>query len=170
MSRSVRRFEEAARERGLSVEVRRFPQGTRTAADAARAVGCDVGQIVKSLVFVADGEPFVALTSGGNRADLGRLAELLGAETVRPATAEEARRATGFAIGGTPPFGYPRAVPMIMDEDLLRYGEVWAAAGAPDAVFRTTPGELREASGARVAGFREALTGGFAKGRGRMGG
>lgn len=137
------------------MEVRRFPQGTRTAVDAARAVGCDVGQIVKSLVFMADGQAFLALTSGPNRADTRRLADLLGASEVRRADAEEARQATGFAIGGTPPFGHVLPLRVLLDEDLLAYDELWAAAGTPDAVFRIAPQELLEASGATVASFKE---------------
>ena len=143
MSRAVSRVEEAARQLGLSIDVRRFPQGTRTAADAARAVNCEVGQIVKSLVFVADGEPFLALTSGANRADVGKLAGLVGASEVRRASPEEARAATGFAIGGTPPFGHPAPLRVLVDRDLLAYEEVWAAAGAPDAVFELSTKRLR---------------------------
>jgi prolyl-tRNA editing enzyme YbaK/EbsC (Cys-tRNA(Pro) deacylase) len=155
MSKAVGRFERAARDRGLSLEILRFPEGTRTAPDAARAVGCDVGQIVKSLVFMAGTEPILALTSGDNRADLEKLSQLVGGVTVRRADAEEARAATGFGIGGTPPFGFTGNVRVFMDADLLRYDEIWAAAGTPDAVFRTTPEELRAAAGAEVADFKE---------------
>jgi prolyl-tRNA editing enzyme YbaK/EbsC (Cys-tRNA(Pro) deacylase) len=147
--------EEAARERGLAIEVRRFPEGTKTAPDAARAVGCEVGQIVKSLVFMADDRPILALTSGANRADVGKLAALVGASEVRRATADEARVATGFAIGGTPPFGHSRPLDVLVDRDLLGYDEVWAAAGTPDAVFRIAPQDLVRASGAAAADFRE---------------
>jgi prolyl-tRNA editing enzyme YbaK/EbsC (Cys-tRNA(Pro) deacylase) len=146
--RSDERFEAAGRELGLDLEVRRFPEGTRTAQDAARAIGCDVGQIVKSLVFVADGRPFVALTSGSNRADPERLPALVGAGEARRATAHEARSATGFAIGGTPPFGYPERLRVLLDRDLLGYDVVWAAGGTPDTVFPIAPGDLVRASGA----------------------
>lgn len=152
---AVDRFRLAAADLGLDPQVREFPEGTRTAVDAARAVGCDVGQIVKSLVFAADDRPFVALTSGPNRADTVRLAELVGATTVRRATPEEARAATGFAIGGTPPFGYPERITVLMDRDLLAHDEVWAAAGTPSTVFPLTPEELLRTSGARTADFRE---------------
>ena len=155
MSRAVDRFEQAARERGLRLEIRRFPEGTKTAPDAARAVGCEVGQIVKSLVFMADGEALLALTSGANRADTAKLAALLGAAEVRRASADEAREATGFAIGGTPPFGFPRPVRVLMDRDLQGYEEVWAAAGTPDSVFRIAPSDLREAAGAEVVDLQE---------------
>lgn len=140
---------------GLSLEVREFPEGTRTAADAARAVGCEVGQIVKSLVFVAGSEPFLALTSGPNRADTAKLSALLGGVPVRRADPEEARAATGFAIGGTPPFGHPRPLRVLCDRDLLRYEEVWAAAGTPTAVFPIRPGDLVRAAGAEPAEFKE---------------
>ena len=155
MSKAVDRFEGAAHDRGLHLEIRRFPEGTKTAPDAARAVGCEVGQIVKSLVFMADGEPVLALTSGANRADTTKLAALLGTAEVRRATADEARAATGFAIGGTPPFGFPGPVRVLMDRDLLGYDEIWAAAGTPDSVFRIIPSELREAAKAEVVDLRE---------------
>jgi prolyl-tRNA editing enzyme YbaK/EbsC (Cys-tRNA(Pro) deacylase) len=154
-SRSIRRVEEAAAARGLAIEVRRFPEGTKTAPDAARAVGCEVGQIVKSLVFMAGGRPILALTSGANRVDVHKLAFLTGASAVRRATAEEARQATGYAIGGTPPFGHPHPLDVLVDRDLLRYDEVWAAAGTPDAVFGITPADLLEASGGVPADLRE---------------
>ncbi len=155
MARAVDRFLASADAAGVRLEVRRFPAGTRTAADAARAVGCQVAQIVKSLVFVADGTPFIALTSGANRADPVRLAELVGAREVRTATPEEAREATGFAIGGTPPFGHPRRLRIFMDSDLPQYAMLWAAAGAPDVVFPITSGDLLRAAGAEVAEFKE---------------
>jgi prolyl-tRNA editing enzyme YbaK/EbsC (Cys-tRNA(Pro) deacylase) len=155
VSRSIGRVEAAARDLGLAIAIRRFPEGTKTAADAARAVGCEVGQIVKSLVFVADGEPFLALTSGANRADPERLARLLGAFEVRRATPEEARVATGFAIGGTPPFGHPMPLRVVVDRDLLAYPELWAAGGTPDAVFPIEPRRLLEASGGVPADFAD---------------
>jgi prolyl-tRNA editing enzyme YbaK/EbsC (Cys-tRNA(Pro) deacylase) len=155
VSGALDRFLEAAAAKGLHPDVRRFPQGTKTAEDAARAVGCDVAQIVKSLVFLADGWPVLALTSGRNRVDTERLGHTLRATTVRRATPEEARAATGFAVGGTPPFGHPSPVRTVLDEDLLAYPEVWAAAGTPDFVFPLTPAVLMRASGATVATFRE---------------
>ncbi|MGH2547728.1 MAG: YbaK/EbsC family protein [Actinomycetota bacterium] len=152
---AIERFLASAEDLGLTLEVREFPKGTRTAVDAARAIGCDVGQIVKSLVFVAGTEPFLALTSGPNRADTARLSELLGGVPVRRADPEEARGATGFAIGGTPPFGHPRRLRVLCDRDLLGYKEVWAAAGTPNAVFRIGPEDLLRASGAEPADFKE---------------
>ncbi len=143
------RFEAWVRQAGLEVEVRRFPEGTRTAEDAARAIGCEVAQIVKSLVFLVDGTPVVALVSGANRLDAGKLAALAGGAVSR-ASAEEARAATGYAIGGVPPFGHATPLRVWMDRDLERFEVVWAAAGRPDAVFAISPGRLRELSGAVV--------------------
>lgn len=153
-SRSVERFLRDAERLGLSLQVREFPEGTRTAEDAARAIGCAVGQIVKSLVFVAGTEPFLALTSGPNRADVARLTDLVG-RSVRQANAEEARGATGFSIGGTPPFGHPRPLRVFLDRDLLGHDEVWAAAGTPSSVFPIAPGDLIRAAGAEPADFKE---------------
>ncbi|MCI0634255.1 MAG: YbaK/EbsC family protein [Actinobacteria bacterium] len=160
MAGAIERFLESAEVLGHPVEVRRFSQGTKTAQDAARAIGCGVGQIVKSLVFVADGRPVLALTSGANRVDLVRLGEAAGADEVRRATPEEAREATGFAVGGTPPFGHAKQVPAFLDRDLLGYEEVWAAAGTPDAVFPLSPAELQRTALARVIDLKETPTGG----------
>ena len=147
------RFESWLADAGFGITVRQFPQGTRTASDAARAVGCELGQIVKSLVFVAGGRPVVALVSGPNRLDERKLAAVAG-EPVGKADAEAARSATGYAIGGVPPFGHATEVPVFMDEDLLRYATVWAAAGRPDSVFEIAPDTLRELSHATVADLK----------------
>ncbi len=153
MSRAIDRFVEAARARGLDPDVRRFPEGTKTAEAAALAVGCDVAQIVKSLVFMADDRPVLALTSGKNRVDPARLAIVAGVAGVRRASPEEARDATGFAVGGTPPFGHGSRVRTFLDEGLLAFDEVWAAAGTPDSVFPLTPADLLRASGGITAAF-----------------
>jgi len=134
-------------------EVRRFPQGTRTAEDAARAIGCRLGQIVKSLVFVAAGRPVVALVSGENRLDPARLADLAG-RPVAKADAETTRDSTGFAIGGVPPFGHASALPVFVDRDLLQFPVVWAAAGRPDAVFAIEPERLLQLSQGAVADLK----------------
>lgn len=160
VSKAIERFLGAAEVLGHPVEVRRFPEGTKTAEDAARAIGCKVGQIVKSLVFVAGEEPVLALTSGANRVDVERLAALVGASSARRANPEEARAATGFAVGGTPPFGHPERVRTFLDRDLLGFEEIWAAAGTPDAVFRIAPEELRRTSQAEVADLKESPPGG----------
>ena len=150
---------DAARAAGLEIEVERFPEGTRTAADAARAVDCDVAQIIKSLVFVADGRPVVALVSGANRVDPNLLAAALGGGDVRRADGDEARAATGFAIGGVPPFGHATAVTVLVDRDLLAHERLWAAAGLPDAVFAISPADLIRASGGRVVDLAETSGG-----------
>jgi prolyl-tRNA editing enzyme YbaK/EbsC (Cys-tRNA(Pro) deacylase) len=150
---AVDRFVEAARSVGVQPAVRSFPDGTKTAEDAARAVGCDVAQIVKSLVFMADARPVLALTSGAHRVDTGKLAALCDAGEVRRATPEEARLATGFAVGGTPPFGHPDRIRTFMDPTLLEFDEVWAAAGTPESVFPLDPRELHRASAAATADF-----------------
>ena len=145
----MHRFEAWLATSSSGVRVKAFPQGTRTAVDAARAVGCELGQIVKSLVFLAAGKPVVALVSGSNRLDERRLAAVAG-DPVAKADAETARAATGYAIGGVPPFGHATEVPVFMDRDLLAYPAVWAAAGKPDSVFEIEPARLRELSHAVV--------------------
>lgn len=146
----------AAREAGLEISVTRFPEETRTAEDAARAIGCSVAQIVKSLVFVAGGEPILALVSGANRVDMERLASSIGASEARRATGNEARAAGGYAIGGVPPFGHSQPLTVLIDRDLLAHEELWAAAGLPDAVFPIAPDDLLRVSGGRVVELAEA--------------
>ena len=140
---------------GIDPQIRRFPEGTKTAEAAALAIGCDVAQIVKSLVFMADERPVLAFTSGANRVDPSKLARVAGASEARRASPEEARAATGFAVGGTPPFGHPDSLPAFIDPTLLAFQEVWAAAGTPDSVFPLTPSELQRAAGAQPADFIE---------------
>ena len=144
------RFLARAAERGLDLEVATFPEGTRTAEDAAGAIGCEVAAIVKSLVFVADGTPVLVLTSGANRVDEARLATALGADEVRKASAGEVREATGYAIGGTPPFGLDGPIRVLCDRDLTGFDQVWAAAGTPTQVFGIDPPTLLATSGAEV--------------------
>ncbi len=150
LPRQARTVLEAARARGLAPDVREFPAGTRTAADAARAVGCSVAQIVKSLVFVADDRPVLVLTSGANLVDMDKVAKHVGASGVRKADADEARAATGYAIGGTPPFGHVQPLEVLIDQDLARLDTVWAAAGTPRHVFALFSGDLVRATGGRV--------------------
>src|ERR1700680_4277791 len=149
----MRRFEVWLAEADTGLAVKQFPAGTRTATDEARAVGCEVGQIVKSLVFVAAGKPVVALVSGANRVDEKRLGAVAG-EPVAKADAHIARNATGYSIGGVPPFGHATEVPVFMDRDLLAYSVVWAAAGRPDSVFEIAPERLRHLSAATVADLK----------------
>lgn len=151
---AVQRVLDAAARKGVQLEVREFERSTHTAAEAAAAVGAEVGQIVKSLVFVADGsdgiEPLLVLASGANTVDVALLAAVLTEPTIRRATAHEARELTGFAIGGIPPFGHVAQIRTIMDPDLGRFEVVWAAAGTANAVFAVTPNELRVLANAIV--------------------
>ncbi len=156
MHPTAQRVADAGRRAGLELEIRQFPEGTRTADDAARAIGCSVAQIVKSLVFMADDEPVLALVSGADRVDMERLATATGAAEARRATGDEARAATGFSIGGVPPFGHASALTVLVDPGLLGHDVVWAAAGLPDAVFPIRPDELVRISGGRVAELAEA--------------
>ena len=126
-----------------------FPEGTRTAQDAAAAIGCTVGQIVKSLVFVRGDEPVLVLCSGANTVDARRLG-------LDKADADLVRRATGFAIGGVPPYGHPAPLETLVDEDLMGHDEIWAAAGTPRSVFPLTPAELLARSGGTVAAVSPA--------------
>jgi prolyl-tRNA editing enzyme YbaK/EbsC (Cys-tRNA(Pro) deacylase) len=143
---SAKRVEAAARALGLRIEVRTMPASTRTAAEAAAAVEASVGQIVKSLIFRGSmtGKAHLILVSGTNRVHEAAMAERLGEPITRP-DADFVRTATGFAIGGVPPFGHATLISTFMDEDLLRYETVWAAAGTPYAVFAVAPAALRAA-------------------------
>lgn len=150
MSKSVKRVARAAEELGLSIQICRMGQSTRTAEDAAVACGCEVGQIVKSLIFkAADGDLVLLLVAGDNRVDLDRATTVVGTPLSR-ADADEVRRRTGFAIGGVSPLGHLETPRIYMDRDLMAHPSVWAAAGAPDAVFEIAPAALREATGATV--------------------
>ena len=153
---SIQRVVDAAARKGVALEVHTFAESTHTAEEAAAAVGAELGQIVKSLVFVAAGpdetlEPILCLVSGPNRVDLARLAAVTGERDVRRASAVEARDLTGFTIGGIPPIGHARTLRVIMDPDLGRFQVVWAAAGTPTAVFPVAPGTLRMLANAHVA-------------------
>ena len=149
--KNTTRVIETAAAAGLPIAVQQFPEGTRTAADAARAIGCDVGAIAKSIVLMSGDGPVLVLTSGANRADYNKVAGALGVDAVRRADADEARAATGYPIGGTAPWGHPQPLPVLCDEDLFGYDTVWAAAGTPDTVFAITPDLLVRISGATRA-------------------
>ena len=142
------RFAAATAHLGLAPQ--RMPDSTHTAADAAAAVGCEVGAIVKSLVFLADDEPVLALVSGDNRADLAALGAVLGAR-IEKADAATVKRATGYSIGGVPPIGHPAPVRTVVDRDLLRYSTVWSAAGSANDVFPAAPQQLVDWSGGLLA-------------------
>jgi Cys-tRNA(Pro) deacylase len=150
LQEAARRVADALALAGVEAEVRSYAESTRTAEEAAAAVGADVGQIVKSLVFLADGQPILALVSGANRLDTVKLAQLCGAKITR-ADAGTVRAATGYAIGGVPPVGLATPLPVYCDRSLLQYAEVWAAAGTPHTVFRVAPETLARITTAQVA-------------------
>jgi prolyl-tRNA editing enzyme YbaK/EbsC (Cys-tRNA(Pro) deacylase) len=157
---AIRRVLDAAERKGVTLEVVSFDESTHTAQEAATAVGADLGQIVKSLVFVVPQEsgaqePIVCLVSGRNRVDVARLAAVTGEQEIRRATAREAFDLTGFTIGGIPPIGFDGSMRVIMDPDLGRYPTVWAAAGLPTVVFEVPPATLRILSNAIVAPIAE---------------
>lgn len=160
MHRNTETVVAAAQRLGLHIEPVTYPDGTRTAEDAARAIGVDVAQIVKSLVFdlvTADGDvrPVIALVSGANRLDEDKLAAASGAERVRRVDADRVRAVTGFPIGGVPPFGHPTPVLTFVDPDLLDHTEVWAAGGTPQVVFGITPTALVVATDGDVCDLSE---------------
>ncbi|MFF5899419.1 YbaK/EbsC family protein [Streptomyces argenteolus] len=152
------RFAEALRELGLQVEVRRFPDATRTAAEAAAAIGCELSQIAKSLIFEADGEPVLVLMDGSSRVDVELVRSELGAREVGRARADMVRETTGYVIGGVPPFGHRTKTRVLADRGLLGHPEVWAAAGHPHAVFRLDPATLIELAGGTLVDVRERTT------------
>ncbi len=141
---------------GLDVEPVRFREGSKTAADAAAAIGCDVGQIVKSLIFAVDGEVVLAYVSGSNQLEEKKLAAAAGGTRCSRVDADVVREATGFPIGGVPPFGHTSALATFVDPDLLQYDVVWAAAGTWHDVFSLSPTDLVRASGGVVTDLRRA--------------
>ncbi|WP_432058823.1 YbaK/EbsC family protein [Streptomyces sp. bgisy022] len=153
------RFAQALRDRGLEQligEVRRFPDATRTAAEAAAAVGCELSQICKSLIFAADGVPVLVLMDGASRVDLDAVRRELGARKVTRATADAVREATGYAIGGVPPFGHRTSGTRVLaDRSLLEHDVVWAAAGTPYTVFPMEPETLVAHAGGTLVDVRE---------------
>ena len=138
-----------ARELGLEVDVRRLSGTTATVGDAARAVGCQEAEIAKSLVFVADGDPVLCIASGSHRVDPGLLVEALDVAEVRQATPDEVRAATGFSVGGVPPFGHD--LPVVFDESLLDHDRVYAAGGDGHSLFEVDPRKLLDCTGASAA-------------------
>jgi prolyl-tRNA editing enzyme YbaK/EbsC (Cys-tRNA(Pro) deacylase) len=150
-----RRVQAALRAAGVDARIEEFPASTRTAQEAAATVGTSVGQIVKSLVFLAGDSPVLALVSGVNQLDTQRLSALTGA-AIGKADANAVRQATGYAIGGVPPIGFPAPMPTFIDRDLLQYDVVWAAAGTPRHVFPIAPRLLVRITGGRLADLRLA--------------
>lgn len=145
---------DAARERGLELQTRGFPDGTKTASDAASAIGVAVGQIVKSLIFAVDGEVVLAYVSGSNQLDELKLAAAAGGLKCGRVDADTVYRVTGFPIGGVPPFGHATELRVFIDPDLLQYDEVWAAAGTWHDVFAIAPDDLVRASGGTVTDLK----------------
>ncbi|OHV28769.1 MULTISPECIES: YbaK/EbsC family protein [Pseudofrankia] len=141
MHPTVERFQTRLRDLGAMGEARELPNSSHTATEAAEALDVSVGQIVKSLVFLAGEKPIMVLASGDNQVDTEKVAELLG-EPVGRAGAKTVREATGYAIGGVPPVGHATEMRILVDRDLLAHAELWAAAGTPNAVFQTNPDEL----------------------------
>lgn len=155
LSSSAQRVQEALNKYGVSCQVVEMPQSTRTAEDAARAVGCQVGQIVKSLIFQGkqSHQALLVATSGANRVNEKKIATLI-SEPLSKADADIVREQTGFAIGGVPPVGHAQPIRIFIDEDLLQYDEIWAAAGTPKAVFKLTPNELQKITGGQVVSVK----------------
>lgn len=153
---STRRVQEALAAQGFPFEVREFPESTRTSAEAAAAIGCAVGEIAKSLVFrgAESGEPVLIIASGSNRVDPAKAAGLLG-EAIKRADADFVRAATGFAIGGVPPVGHDRPLATLIDEDLMAFAAIWAAAGTPNAVFRLSPRDLVDVTGGKIGDLKQ---------------
>ncbi|MFF4368557.1 YbaK/EbsC family protein [Streptomyces sp. NPDC001594] len=148
-------FAQALSELGLDLAIRAFPEGTRTAADAAAAIGCELSQIVKSLIFAADGVPVLVLMDGASRVDVDAVRRQLAAAQVTRADAALVRETTGYAIGGVPPFGHRTRTRVLADRALLRHDVVWAAAGTPHTVFPMPPRELVTHAAAELADVRE---------------
>jgi len=151
---NVSRVVTAAKERGLDIVTKRFPEGTKTAADAAAAIGVTVGQIVKSLVFGVDGEIVMALVSGSNQLDEKKLALAAGGAKCARVDADAVREATGFPIGGVPPFGHSTQLRVFVDPDLLQYDEVWAAAGTWNDNFGAAPADIVRVAGGVVTDLK----------------
>lgn len=156
LSPSARRVADAAAALGLSIQIISYDQSTRTAQEAADAIGCDVGQIVKSLVFTVAGQPIIALVSGANQLDTTKLAALqgVGRKQVHRADADTVRSATGFAIGGVPPFGHASPMTVYVDRDLTQYTTVWAAAGTPNTIFAVATNDLIRAGAGEVVDLK----------------
>lgn len=157
LSTSAQKVQDALAARGMSLQVVELPDSTRTAIEAAQAIGCTVGQIVKSLVFKGkrSGKPVLVIASGSNRVDERKIEALLG-EPLGKADADFVRQQTGFVIGGVPPVGHSQPLLTYLDADLLGYSEIWAAAGTPHAVFRLTPQELCELTAGQVVELKAA--------------
>jgi Cys-tRNA(Pro) deacylase len=156
LSPSAQKVQDHLDHLGYNYKVIEFQETTRTSADAAARVSCTIGQIVKSLIFKCrgSGKPVLILTSGANRVDVKKIASLTG-DPIDRADPEFVRSMTGFAIGGIPPIGHTTAIKTYLDEDLLKFETLWAAAGTPNAVFELTPQDLQTMTSARVVPVKE---------------
>ncbi len=156
MHPTTQKVAEIGQQLGLDITIKEFSASTRTAEDAAKAIGCTVAQIVKSLLFVVAGQPTMALVSGTNRLDEKKLAVLcgVGKKKVKRANADIVREATGFAIGGVPAFGHKATLPIYIDQDFWQFDIIWAAAGTPNAVFAIKPDELTQVTTGIVADLK----------------
>jgi prolyl-tRNA editing enzyme YbaK/EbsC (Cys-tRNA(Pro) deacylase) len=155
LSASAQKVQQALNAFGLPLQVLELPASTRSALEAAQAVGCQVEQIAKSLIFRSSqsGRPVLVIASGPNRVNEKKIGELLG-EPIGKADADFVRQRTGFAIGGVPPVGHAEPLETFIDEDLLKLDEIWAAAGTPNAVFRLKPLDLVKITSGRVAAIK----------------
>jgi prolyl-tRNA editing enzyme YbaK/EbsC (Cys-tRNA(Pro) deacylase) len=155
LSPTAQRVQDMLKEHGYDLEVIEFTESTRTSQEAAERAGCSLGQITKSLIFKAkeSGKPVLVLASGANRVNEGRIGEYMG-ESIGRADADFVRSVTGFAIGGVPPIGHAQSMATYIDEDLLQYDTIWAAAGTHKAIFKLTPEQLRKMTGGTVAAIK----------------
>ena len=155
LSTSAQKIQDLLAEQGYNITVIEYAESTRTAQEAADRAGCTLGQITKSLIFRGkdSGKPILVLTSGANRVDEKRIAEYSGEHIVR-ADADFVRAVTGFAIGGVPPLGHAQKMETYLDEDLLQYATIWAAAGTPNAIFELTPAQLQSMTGGKSVGVK----------------
>lgn len=153
---SAQRIQDILHEHKLGIKVIEFKETTRTSQEAANAIGCDVGQIAKTLIFKGKttGKPFCIIASGKNRVDEKRIVQILGEEIEKP-DAGFVLKHTGFAIGGVPPIGYELEIKPLIDEDIMKYSEIWAAAGTPNSVFRLSPDDLLQITHGRIVGIKK---------------
>lgn len=151
LSPTAQRVQDLLTARGFACQVIEFEESTRTSQEAADRAGCSLGQITKSLIFKGkdSGKPILVLTSGANRVDEARLGRLAGEAITRP-DADFVRNVTGFAIGGVPPLGHAQVMETYLDEDLMQYTTIWAAAGTANAIFELTPQQLENMTGGSV--------------------
>lgn len=156
LKNSAQRIQDTLHEHKLGIQVIEFKETTRTSQEAANAIGCDVGQIAKTLIFKgkSSGKPFCIIASGKNRVDEKKIVQVFGEEIEKP-DAEFVLKHTGFAIGGVPPIGYELETKPLIDEDIMKYSEIWAAAGTPNSVFRLSPDDLLQITHGRIGDIKK---------------